>query len=185
MSYEAIDPLRLPSIALERRATLLPVPAVYFLIAGDSEVIYVGQAGNLRSRWTANHHCLEGYPAIAGLRIAWIEIEDETMRTQAERSLIARYRPLLNRIYKPHLLLPPAPAELSPAPTSDRYEDEEDEPVLTTRQTAERLRLSTARIIAMIRAGRLPATRFGSVYAIRERDLALVADRKPGRPKKK
>ena len=36
----------------------------------------------------------------------------------------------------------------------------------------------------MILAGRLPAEKFGHVHMIREEDLALVAERKPGRPKK-
>src|SRR5262249_42461515 len=39
------------------------------------------------------------------------------------------------------------------------------------------------RIRAMILAGRLPAEKFGHVHMIKEEDLALVADRKPGRPK--
>ena len=176
MSYEAIDPLKLPSIALERRAALLPVPAVYFLIEADRQVIYVGQAVNLRSRWVA-HHCLEGYPSIAGLRIAWIEIEDATMRTRAERSLIGRYRLRLNCIYNPQLLLPPAPSE---------REGVMEEVGLTTEEVAQRLGLSTGRVRAMIQAGRLPAAqRFGRAYMIREADLALVADRKPGRPPQK
>lgn len=36
----------------------------------------------------------------------------------------------------------------------------------------------------MIEAGKLPAEKFANVYAINEADLALVAERKPGRPKK-
>jgi hypothetical protein len=34
----------------------------------------------------------------------------------------------------------------------------------------------------MILAGRLPAEKFGHVHMIREEDLALVGNRKPGRP---
>lgn len=56
---------------------------------------------------------------------------------------------------------------------------------LTTQQAAERLGVTTARIRAMILSGRLPAEKFGHVHLIREEDLALVADRKPGRPKTK
>ena len=58
--------------------------------------------------------------------------------------------------------------------------------MLTTEEVATRLGLSTGRVRAMIQAGRLPAAqRFGRAYMIREADLALVADRKPGRPKQK
>ncbi len=40
------------------------------------------------------------------------------------------------------------------------------------------------RVQAMIRDGRLPAEKLGRDYVIREQDLKLVADRKPGRPPK-
>jgi hypothetical protein len=36
----------------------------------------------------------------------------------------------------------------------------------------------------MIKAGRLPAEKIGRDYFIKENDLKLVADRKPGRPPK-
>jgi len=55
---------------------------------------------------------------------------------------------------------------------------------LTVKEVAERLGLSKSRIFHMIRDGRLPATRFGTVWVIRERDLEKVLDRQPGRPKK-
>jgi excisionase family DNA binding protein len=55
---------------------------------------------------------------------------------------------------------------------------------LTVREVAERLGLSKSRIFHMIRDGRLPATRFGTVWVIRERDLAKVLERKTGRPRK-
>lgn len=54
--------------------------------------------------------------------------------------------------------------------------------LLTTQGAAERLGVTSARIRAMILAGRLPAEKFGHVHMVREEDLALVADRKPGRP---
>jgi excisionase family DNA binding protein len=56
--------------------------------------------------------------------------------------------------------------------------------LLTTKQVAERLGVTTKRIQAMIRDGRLPAEKFGRDYVIKESDLKLVEDRKPGRPPK-
>jgi excisionase family DNA binding protein len=53
---------------------------------------------------------------------------------------------------------------------------------LTAQQVAERLGVTVRRVQAMIKDGRLPATRFGRALVIRESDLALVADRKAGRP---
>ncbi len=55
---------------------------------------------------------------------------------------------------------------------------------LTAQQVAERLGVTVRRVQAMIKDGRLPATRFGRALVIRESDLALVADRKVGRPPK-
>ena len=55
---------------------------------------------------------------------------------------------------------------------------------LTAQQVAERLGVTVRRVQAMIKDGRLPASRFGRALVIRESDLALVADRKKGRPPK-
>lgn len=56
--------------------------------------------------------------------------------------------------------------------------------LLTTREVAARLGVTTKRVQALIRAGRLPAEKFGRDYMIKESDLKLVEDRKPGRPRK-
>lgn len=56
--------------------------------------------------------------------------------------------------------------------------------MLTTQEAAERLGITDARIRAMILSGRLPAEKFGRAHVIREEDLKLVEDRKPGRPRK-
>jgi len=39
-------------------------------------------------------------------------------------------------------------------------------------------------VLALIAAGRLPAQELGGDYLIEESDLAVVRNRKPGRPKK-
>jgi excisionase family DNA binding protein len=56
--------------------------------------------------------------------------------------------------------------------------------LITTQQAAERLGVSEGRVRALILAGRLPAQKFGKAHMIREQDLKLVEDRKPGRPPK-
>jgi excisionase family DNA binding protein len=55
---------------------------------------------------------------------------------------------------------------------------------LTAQQVAERLGVTVRRVQAMVKDGRLPASRFGRAIVIRESDLSLVADRTPGRPPK-
>lgn len=55
---------------------------------------------------------------------------------------------------------------------------------LTTKEAAKELGVHHSRIYALINSGRLPASRFGSVLVIKESDLELVRERKPGRPQK-
>ncbi|HYP25526.1 MAG TPA: helix-turn-helix domain-containing protein [Blastocatellia bacterium] len=56
--------------------------------------------------------------------------------------------------------------------------------ILTAAQAAERLGVSVRRVQQLVKAGRLPASEFGGSLMIQESDLALVEDRKPGRPRK-
>ena len=56
--------------------------------------------------------------------------------------------------------------------------------MLNTREVAERLGITQARVRALIQAGRLPSQQFGRDHLIKESDLKLVEDRKPGRPPK-
>lgn len=56
--------------------------------------------------------------------------------------------------------------------------------LLTTKEVAERLGVTVKRVQQLIAAGRLPAEKMGRDYFIKEADLKLVADRKPGRPRK-
>jgi excisionase family DNA binding protein len=56
--------------------------------------------------------------------------------------------------------------------------------LLTTKEAAERLGVSQVRVNQLIKQGRLPAEKMGRDYFIKESDLKLVEDRKPGRPSK-
>jgi excisionase family DNA binding protein len=55
---------------------------------------------------------------------------------------------------------------------------------LTTQEAAEKLSVSVRRVVALINAGNLPSSRIGRSHVIKESDLKLVEDRKPGRPAK-
>ncbi len=57
-----------------------------------------------------------------------------------------------------------------------------NEAMLTTPEVATRLKVSTRRVLALIQDGRLPSTQYGRDHLIKESDLKLVAERKPGRP---
>jgi excisionase family DNA binding protein len=56
--------------------------------------------------------------------------------------------------------------------------------MLTTKDAAAVLDVSVRRVLQFIKEQRLPAQKMGRDYLIKEEDLKLVADRKPGRPRK-
>jgi len=56
--------------------------------------------------------------------------------------------------------------------------------MLTTPEVAVRLGVTVRRVQALIAAGRLPSQQFGRDHLVKESDLKLVEDRKPGRPSK-
>jgi excisionase family DNA binding protein len=56
--------------------------------------------------------------------------------------------------------------------------------LLTTKEVAERLGVTQSRVRALIQSGRLPSQQYGRDHLIKESDLKLVQDRKPGRPSK-
>lgn len=54
--------------------------------------------------------------------------------------------------------------------------------MLTTTEAAAALGVSVRRVRALVKAGRLPAVKFGRDWLIKQSDLAAIQDRKPGRP---
>jgi excisionase family DNA binding protein len=58
------------------------------------------------------------------------------------------------------------------------------ERMMTTPEVAERLGVTTRRVLALIQAGRLPSQQYGRDHLVKESDLKLVEDRQPGRPPK-
>jgi excisionase family DNA binding protein len=58
-----------------------------------------------------------------------------------------------------------------------------DDVAMTTTEAASALGVNRSRVRQLILGGRLPATKIGRDWIIRRGDLALVKDRKPGRPK--
>ncbi len=57
--------------------------------------------------------------------------------------------------------------------------------LITTREAAAKLNVSMRRVRALIESGNLPSQQYGRDHLIKESDLELVKDRKPGRPAKK
>lgn len=84
----------LPSLSLTERSQLPEITAVYFALSITGEVLYVGKANNLRSRWYG-HHRYDQLRKFRTVRLAWFETpQDELDAT--ERAFIAYYDPPLN-----------------------------------------------------------------------------------------
>lgn len=62
--------------------------------------------------------------------------------------------------------------------------DDTQPKLLSVAQVAKTLGVNRQRVHALIASGRLPSQKIGYSHVIKESDLALVADRKVGRPKK-
>jgi len=56
--------------------------------------------------------------------------------------------------------------------------------IIGTAEAAKRLNVTVSRVLKMIEAKRLKATKFGNVWMIDPKDLDAVKDRKVGRPRK-
>ena len=56
--------------------------------------------------------------------------------------------------------------------------------LISTSEAAGRLGVHITRVQVLIREGRLAAQKIGRTYVVDEDDLKLVAERKPGRPRK-
>lgn len=56
--------------------------------------------------------------------------------------------------------------------------------LISSKEAAEKLGISLRRVQALITNGRLPAQKIGNSYVVNEKDLELVKERTPGRPKK-
>jgi len=88
--YE-VNPKSLPSVSFQEKKYLPTVSGIYLVIS-DIEVVYIGQAVNIRDRWKAHNQA----SLINGSdRIAWIECDEEFL-TETELTLIERFRPRLN-----------------------------------------------------------------------------------------
>lgn len=88
----AFDVVLLPFAPL---GGMLPeVSAVYFALSSAGDVLYVGKANNLRSRW-AGHHRKAQLRKFKNVRIAWMELPEDDL-LDMESLFIVRFDPPLN-----------------------------------------------------------------------------------------
>ena len=96
MSVIDINPLALPLLPLAERRFLPAIPAIYFCLDVDGNVLYVGGTSNLRQRWRA-HHKYTHLKSI-DVRLAWLECSDLCLLPEIESALIDYFNPPLNRL---------------------------------------------------------------------------------------
>ena len=95
-NFTEINPLKLPSVALLEKHKLPQLSAIYFAIAENGEILYIGRSVNLASRWNGHHRYL-GLKEIGNVRIAWLSCEDESLLPQIEEAMIQHFLPCLNQ----------------------------------------------------------------------------------------
>jgi hypothetical protein len=98
----------LPSLSLLEKQKLPEFSAIYFAVARD-QVLYVGLATNLRSRWQ-NHH---RFPQLSGInkrsevKVFWLNCPSEQLN-ELEQQYILHYCPILNQTKVPRQKITPS-----------------------------------------------------------------------------
>jgi hypothetical protein len=94
-TYRQTDLSQLPCLPLDQRQDLPDVPAVYFALGEEGEVLYIGKAVSLQGRWISHHRQMQ-LDRIGNVRLAWIELESQEFLEEVEQTLIEHFGPVLN-----------------------------------------------------------------------------------------
>jgi hypothetical protein len=94
--FVAIDPQALPALPITERASLPPVPAIYFVTSEKKGCLYIGSTWCLRERWMGHHKLWQLLEEDSNAAIAWFECDSQLLGS-IENTLIAKFRPLLNQ----------------------------------------------------------------------------------------
>ena len=73
-----VDPLSLPSVAVEDRKQLPETPAIYFAIDGNNQIQYIGKSRFLKSRWK-NHSHSQRLARAGVVTISFLEVDAELL----------------------------------------------------------------------------------------------------------
>jgi hypothetical protein len=90
-----INPIALPSVLLDDRATLPAVAAIYFCIGADHQILYIDSTLNLNQRWIANQQYTH-LAAIPNVRIAWLAVDEPEGLQGIKQAMIEYWEPKLN-----------------------------------------------------------------------------------------
>lgn len=108
IDVEQINPFLLPSVAIEDRNSLPEIPAIYFAISKEDEILYIGRAVLLQKRWKL-HHRVKQLESLNGVKISWLECNDLVDRElkSLEEACIRHFNPTLNQATIPKDLRSP------------------------------------------------------------------------------
>ena len=81
-------------VKFENKYMLPSIPGIYFVMQ-DDEVLYVGQARNIKKRWESHHKTIE-LQHFENITIHWIESDGRSLFEQ-EKEYIYFFHPPLNR----------------------------------------------------------------------------------------
>ncbi|MCC5624821.1 hypothetical protein [Nostoc sp. CHAB 5715] len=92
---QTINPLTLPSVALNERSQLPSQRCIYFAIDSQGVVQYIGRTVNLQTRWL-KHHRYKQLAQSEDVRIAYLSIEPDLL-PEVELALIEWFNLRLNQ----------------------------------------------------------------------------------------
>lgn len=102
MTLSTITISLLQSVAFEFRQDLPAIPAVYFVLNPQREIVYIGEASDLQARWAGKRHQRTPQMQGGGYRIHWRAAPaDPAERKHAEREAINYFQPPWNRTEVP------------------------------------------------------------------------------------
>lgn len=98
-----VNLFELPSLPLSDRKSLpKKVSAIYFALSETNEVLYIGRAVCLYTRWCGQrHHKQAKLEELTGVKIAWLAVTDPALLPARESELINQFAPPLNLINNP------------------------------------------------------------------------------------
>src|SRR6266496_2962200 len=86
----------LPSVFFEARRNLPECQGIYFAVATDDTVLYIGKAKNINRRWLG-HHRKSDVAEWEDVSIFWLQIDENTgLLDEIEQACIEYFNPILN-----------------------------------------------------------------------------------------
>lgn len=93
---DTIDLSTLPSLSLAERNQFPRCQGIYFVIADDGKLLYIGRSINIAKRWS-QHHRHPDLEQLVGVRLAWLQVSDALLLPEIEKALIQYFKPQLNK----------------------------------------------------------------------------------------